>query len=181
MFSMRVATWNVYKGNRKIKSGLHHLFSNSPDIVCLQEVPYETLSLLRREFPEYSLYYTFDFVNSRLEGSIFICLLTKLPVVGGGEYVYSEKIYHSPLSDILYKKIETNKEQHMAVYLDVLYKGEKIRFQGVRLSCAVGPSIRRGFIRSLQKNFISSGQNVILGDLNVSTDKILGLLEGQRQ
>ncbi len=174
---MRIATWNVYKGNLFLKKGLHRLFSHSPDVVALQEVPYKTLHWLKKEFPEYALYYVVDFLGLGLKHSTFTCLLTRLSVVKSGEFVYSREVYHSFLSDVFYK-LGLNKEHHLSVFFDLMYKGKKIRFQTMRLSCAVGPSVRRFFMRNLFRNLIHNNPNVILGDLNVPSGKSFNLWAG---
>lgn len=175
---MRIISWNVFFGNRKIKKGIRYILSFRPDVICLQEVPY-TIMLWLHTIPGYIVSRCFDSKHRHKSTKhIYVCTLTKKKPIRVKQHVYDNGFSNSLLTK-LYTSFLHVKEQHNVLVITLVANRKRIQIANTRLSCAIGTHDRlQEFTTLIQKTKKSTIPTIYCGDFNVVDSKLFNRLTG---
>jgi len=175
---MRIISWNVFAGNKKIVRGIRFILSLHPDVICLQEVPQRIMPWIQT-IPEYNVSSCFDSKHRHKSTKhIYVCTLTKKKPSRVTQHVYDNGFYNSLLTR-LYTSFLHVEEQHIVLVITLLVRGKRIQIANTRLSCAIGTHDRLGELTTLiQKTKRPVTPTIYCGDFNVVDNKIVNRLTG---
>lgn len=174
---MKIITWNVRAGNKKLPKLLTHVMRHQPDVVCLQEVPRHALALLRH-IRSYTLTHVHDMKSDATRRDRFTCVLTKLPPQNVQRVYYGTHEKASLWSNIVYHVINQFRECHIALVVELPFNGTIVRIITARLSMAIGTHARIRQFETLVTNLDRHAVNIICGDLNIIDSRILNIASG---
>ncbi|HLD50989.1 hypothetical protein A3K34_02360 [candidate division WWE3 bacterium RIFOXYC1_FULL_40_10] len=161
---MKIISWNVRTGNKRLHRALNDILNKEPDVVCFQEWPKRRLNLLTG-LNSYALHLIPDVMSDNpLKGS-YICTLTKLPVVSSKTIEYATKAPASLLSKVCYEGFNKTKEVHKALVITLLYNNATFEVANFRLSCAVGPRTRQRYLDTILRTH-GANKRIYCGDFN---------------
>ncbi len=174
---MKIITWNLWKGNNRIKKSLSFIFDKNPDIVCLQEFKERDLKYLNK-YKDYVVLSAVDFlVFDKLfkKNKHLIVTAVKKEMYRSSEIIkFPEKNKRKNIIKV-WTKWEECKE---GLIVDITYKNKKIRILNLHLSCAANPSERLSEMQYALKTLKINSTNIICGDLNVFGIKYYNPLVG---
>lgn len=177
---MKIFNWNVRNKNRKIYRGISWILEQNPDVVCLQEVPGKVLTKLTKDTKMY-INYVIDFESkTREEKNIYNVVLTKIPPKKIESFTYFEEEESTFYGRILYNKINKVSERHKGISITLESGKIKINVINVHLSCSIGSRKRLLQIKNTLRKTEESKLNLICGDFNVMSNKILKRTAGKK-
>ncbi len=180
---MRIITWNVRYDNKRTIEAVQSALEYKPDLLCLQEVPQQTLAWLR-ELQGYYVNASYDFTHLRNPNKNgYICTVTRVKPYDVSEVVYDKNTYSSLLSRVLYFMITHKIERHTALIIDINTPKGKLQIVNTRLSCAVGTSDRLLEFETMKQHIhYQEIPTIFCGDFNVVDsnwfNRITGWLRG---
>jgi endonuclease/exonuclease/phosphatase family metal-dependent hydrolase len=164
---MRIITWNVRSGNKKILKLITFALAQKPDILCLQEVPYKTLQYLQ-SLKDYHVSYTYDFQNKfYTDRNAYICTVSKIKPFRSKIIRYFHKFEKSLLNRLIYQILLHKLEQHDAIISTIKIRDTSYSIINARLSCAVGTEKRLEQFQQILDQIPARTIPIICGDLNI--------------
>lgn len=163
---MKIVNWNLWDNNNNIKKSLNHVFSNQPNIVCLQEFD-EKFKYHLQDYPDYDFFFSNDFEISRNKKKTTDKY--KL-VIGTKKQIRCTKnkiIFRKRKKPNIIKKLTGWKECLEFQYIDFKFNKKKIRLFNIHLSCAASHYDRIKEFRKILKEFKKDRINIICGDFNI--------------
>jgi len=174
---MKIVTWNVRAGNKKLSKLITFVVQHHPDVICLQEFPRHALHLLSN-LTNYSLSYTCDIQTRHEQNDRLTCILTILPTSSVRTVSYGIPKRSSLIERIVYRTINRFKECHTALVVELVSQQKLVRIISSRLSMAVGTKERIRQAESLFHMWNNDAVNIMCGDFNIVDSKIVNVVSG---
>jgi endonuclease/exonuclease/phosphatase family metal-dependent hydrolase len=176
---MRIITWNLRYDNKRTVEAVQNALQYNPDVLCLQEVPQETLAWLQK-LEGYYVNSSYDFTHlkdARKNG--YICTLTRLEPIDILEITYDDDTYTSLLNKIYYLKLAHNQERHTALVVCINTKQGQLQIVNTRLSCAIGTLDRLLEFKTMEEKIhYQQIPTIFCGDFNVVDSKWFNWVTG---
>lgn len=175
---MKIITWNVRAGNKKLHKLIHYTLEHRPDVICLQEVPQNALPLLLR-IPSYTISSTCDLASRKKGRDRLTCILTRSSPSKVQTIRYGSPRKRASFWDrFVYQSLNHIKECHTALVVELQSSDKIIHIISTRLTGVIGT---RDHIRQIDSIFRSLDSNVInifCGDFNIVDNIIVNVATG---
>jgi len=170
---MKVVTWNVYKDNKKIEQAAQKVKDVNADIVCLQEVPMESLELFTDLYPYHS--FAKEMWTERKSGEeikILNLILSK--------HELSDIAIEDISLGTIYSTARYTKFSSEFISASFIYHGTEYQICNAHLRCVAPPSIRIKQLDQILELLDDSKEQIICGDLNTFSWPLINLLVWRR-
>lgn len=166
---MKLISWNMFTVNPKPGKGLRFIAKKDPDVVCLQEVPYNHLRDIERIFKGYNYFKVIDSRHkSKVTKNVYLVTISKHKFLSAEKFYYGGAQNFSILSRIIYKLFQGHSELNHAL-VTKMRVGKKIyTVYNLRLSCAVTPDVKKKNVDKLFGSAEKSRNTIVTGDFNLS-------------
>jgi exonuclease III len=158
---MRITSWNVYGKNRDIENIIKFVKQSDADVICLQEISYDMLARLRKEFDWY-FQATTDFFENNQEA--FLVIMTRKPFTFSENNALSRNIKQTP-----YQRFMRWQEVMSFQQVEYVLEGKKYLIVNIHLSNGAAPKRRIDEMRYILKtinNRNPDSEIVLCGDMN---------------
>jgi len=170
---MKILSWNVYQSNKQTSAILSFLADPDTDMICLQEVSGVLLKELRlfSDRNNYELVQAIDFYQRH--EAYYLVILSK----PGIEFKGKIELVHEKRRSIL-QRILDYKEPREALYIDFKIHQKNFRLFNVHLEAWNKPGLRIKQFEQIIKQFDRNKANIVCGDLNTFSDRLIARLGG---
>ncbi len=172
---MKIISHNVNYHNRQLATLVGRVFSTSPDIVCFQEFPQTSLSLLPQS--DYSCHWTSDADNIRFpqQSMLLVTLIShRYPVVSTSHFDYFSYPHTSVLDRYYYRHICHMAERDQAIEVNT----SKFKIINCRLSAATGVTNKHQMLKNILHQVPKTPPTVVCGDFNTTPNLLFRLATG---
>lgn len=176
---MKVITWNVRGGNRRVHELIRQALRFAPDILCLQEVPEREMPYLRG-MPSYYVHDAEDFRGKDSSRNRYTVILTKKRPVRVQTIPYQSPHTRCLWDRLFYELILKASERRTAVAVEIVtgVHRKTVRFVSTRLPAAIGTGERLRLFSRIMQALDTTAITVFCGDLNVVDGWLLNRLSG---